>query len=205
MWRTARAAPRTAWGSLKRMESKQRATAPSDRDRTIHQITHSNIRSILQAERARRRRKPFAYRLVERIARFCGTMTFLWINVGWFIAWVAVNVFLQPFDPYPFTLLLLLVSLEAILLSVLILISQNLSAAENERRHHLDLQINLLNEREMTALLRLTMAMATRLGIDESQVREVAAFAEETDPTAVLRQIVEAEEAGEAGRERDGD
>ncbi len=188
------------------MQSPERPTPPSaadpGRDRTIHQITHSNIQSILQVEDTRRRRKPFAHRLVERIARFCGTMTFLWINVGWFLAWVAANVLLEPFDPYPFTLLLLLVSLEAILLAVLILISQNLSAAENERRHHLDLQINLLNEREMTALLRLAVAVAGRLGIDDEQLREVASLAEETDPTAVLRQIAEAEDDGAARRQR---
>lgn len=182
------------------MESSRREAASSDRDRTVHQVTHANIRSILQVEQTGKRREPFAYWLVERIARFCGTVTFLWVNVGWFACWVLVNVFVAPFDPFPFTLMLLMVSMEAILLSVLILISQNLSAAESERRHHLDLQINLLNEREMTALLRLTMAMATRLGIDEAQQREVAAFAEETDPRAVLRQIVEAEEDSEAGR-----
>jgi uncharacterized membrane protein len=164
-------------------------------DPTIEQITHANIASILRVEDARRRRKPLAYRLVERIARFCGTIGFLWINVGWFAAWILANRFVVAFDPYPYTLLLLCVSLEAIVLSVLILISQNMSAAESEQRHHLDLQINLLNEREMTAMLRLSMAMAERLGIDEAQQREVAALAEETDPAAVLHQIVEAEAA----------
>ena len=119
-------------------------------------------------------------------------MAFLWINVAWFAGWMAFNELL-PFDPYPFTLLLLFVSLEAIILSILILISQNMSAADSERRHHLDLQINLLNEREMTAMLRLAIVMADRLGIDAEAKKEVVALARETNPAAVLHQIVEAE------------
>ena len=161
-------------------------------DPTIEEITHANIESILRHEERRRRHHPLAYRLVERIARFCGTMAFLWINVAWFIGWVVVNQFV-PFDPYPFTLLLLFVSLEAIILSILILISQNMSAADSERRHHLDLQINLLNEREMTAMLRLAIVMADRLGIGEEEKKEVAALARETNPATVLHQIVRAE------------
>jgi len=172
--------------------SARRLSAALPDDPTIEEITHANIESILRDEERRRRRHPFAYRLVERIARFCGTMAFLWINVAWFVGWVAFNQWL-PFDPYPFTLLLLFVSLEAIILSILILISQNMSAADSERRHHLDLQINLLNEREMTAMLRLAVVMADRLGIDEEAKKEVAALARETNPAAVLQQIVEAE------------
>lgn len=161
-------------------------------DPTIEEITHSNIESILRVEERRRRRKPLAYRLVERIARFCGTMSFLWINVAWFVVWIGINQ-VWPFDPYPFTLLLLFVSLEAIVLSILILISQNMSAEESERRHHLDLQINLLNEREMTAMLRLAIVMADKLGIDDEAKKEVTALARETNPATVLHQIVEAE------------
>ena len=121
-------------------------------------------------------------------------MSFLWINIGWFVGWVVVNQYV-PFDPYPFTLLLLFVSLEAIILSILILISQNMAAEENERRHHLDLQINLLNEREMTALLRLVMQIAAQVGVDAKAQSEARALTEDTDPGTVLHQIVEAETA----------
>ena len=152
-------------------------------------------RHILCHEEERRRRKPAWFKLVERTARFCGSMRFLWLNVLWFAVWIGGNVAFKSFDPYPFTFLILVVSLEAIVLSILILISQNLSAVESERRHHLDLQINLLNEREMTALLRLTTLMADKLGIDIAQQAEVDALALDTDPAAVLRQIVTAEHA----------
>jgi uncharacterized membrane protein len=120
-------------------------------------------------------------------------MKFLWLNMAWFAVWIGWNNAFKPFDPHPF--LILVVSLEAIVLSILILISQNLSAVESERRHHLDLQINLLNEREMTALMRLTTLMADRLGISSGEQAEVDALALDTDPAAVLQQIVKAEHA----------
>ncbi|MCZ2498279.1 DUF1003 domain-containing protein [Xylophilus sp. Kf1] len=161
----------------------------------VGSITRENIASILDIEQQRRESKPGWYRVVERTARFCGTIGFLWMNLAWFAAWIGFNLLGRPFDPYPFTFLILVVSLEAIVLSILILISQNLSAVENERRHHLDLQINLLNEREMTALLRLVTLMADRMGISHADQAEVDALACDTDPAEVLREIVEAEHA----------
>lgn len=162
---------------------------------SIEALTEHNIESILCLEDRERATKPKLYRMVSAIAAFCGTVTFLWINLAAFAVWIAINEGLFKFDPYPFTFLLFLVSLEAIFLSILILISQNMAAEENERRHHLDLQINLLNEREMTALLRLVTQVATKLGVEGDAQREVRALTEDTDPGAVLHQIVRAESA----------
>ncbi len=110
-----------------------------------------------------------------------------------FAGWVLVNELVVEFDRYPYTFLLFGVSLEAIFLSIFILTSQNMADAENERRHHLDLQMNLLPEREMTALMRLKVQMAEKMGINDDATKEVRAFAHETDPSAVLMQIVDAE------------
>jgi len=161
---------------------------------TIDHITHDNIESILCLEDTEHQRKPTLYRVVERVARFCGTLTFLWINLAVFATWIALNQFVVKFDPYPFTFLLFVVSIEAIMLSILILISQNMSAEASERRHHLDLQINLLNEREMTAMLRLALHMADKLGIDAEAQAEAVALSKKTRPERVLHQIVRAED-----------
>jgi uncharacterized membrane protein len=99
----------------------------------------------------------------------------------------------HPLDPYPFTGLALMLSLEAIFLSILILISQSMAAVESERRHHLDLQINLLAEREMTAALRLLVKLADAQAIGDVAQQEVRAFAQPTDPASVFSQIVDAE------------
>jgi len=162
---------------------------------SVDELTHRNIESILCLEEQERKAKPFLYKVVAKAAAFCGTVAFLWLNVAAFAAWIALNEVFIKTDPYPFTFLLFLVSLEAIFLSVLILISQNMASEENERRHHLDLQINLLNEREMTAMMRLTLRMAEQLQIDAADLEEVRALADDTNPEVVLQEIAKAEVA----------
>ncbi|MDM0038644.1 DUF1003 domain-containing protein [Variovorax sp. J22G21] len=162
---------------------------------TIEALTRHNIETILCLEDDQQNAKPALYRAVSRIAAFCGTLSFLAANAVVFVGWILVNQLVWKLDPYPFTFLLFLVSLEAIFLSILILISQNMSLEQDERRHHLDLQINLLTEREMTAMLRLVTRMASQMGIEDEGQREVRALTERTDPGSVLHQIVAAETA----------
>ncbi|RQO47743.1 DUF1003 domain-containing protein [Variovorax sp. KBW07] len=167
---------------------------------SIEALTHRNIEAILKLEEDNRRSKPTLYKVVARMSRFCGTVAFLWWNLGLFALWIVLNQWVWKIDPYPFTFLLFLVSIEAIVLAIMILISQNMSDEENERRHHLDLQINLLNEREMTAMLRLVMRMAQKMELPPQSDEEVRALAERTDPGKVLHQIVDAEAAHGQGR-----
>ena len=159
----------------------------------IAQITRQNIENILCAEEKRRAGTRLVYQWVGKVTQACGTVGFLVANAILFAAWIAFNEWVVAFDPYPYTFLLFGVSLEAIFLSVLILISQNMDAAESERRHHLDLQMNLLSEREITALMRLVVEMADKLDIADEKTQEVRAFAHETDPAGVLAEIVHAE------------
>ncbi|MDB5851793.1 MAG: hypothetical protein JWP29_5545 [Rhodoferax sp.] len=159
----------------------------------IGAFTEKNIESILCHEDERRKRKSVFYRAVQKTAAFCGSLTFLWIQVAWFAVWIAWNAEFKSFDPYPFQFLMLVVSLEAIFLSVLILISQNFSAIESERRHHLDLQMNLLTERETTSILRLLSKMADKMQVSAEDQAEVDGFSDNTDPSAVLQQIISAE------------
>lgn len=174
----------------------------------IADVTEKNIENILCTEEQRRRKNSRPYRIIARVTRACGTVGFLVANAAVFGGWVLVNELVVEFDPYPYTFLLFGVSLEAIFLSIFILISQSMADAENERRHHLDLQMNLLTEREMTALMRLTVQMAEKMGINDDATKEVRAFAHETDPSAVQMQIVDAEhrhhidDVGEKNRAR---
>ena len=84
----------------------------------------------------------------------------------WFGSWIIFNDFTSlAFDPFPYTFLTLVVSLEAIFLSTFILISQNHDTQLSERRNHLDLQINLLAEQENTKMLELLQAIASKVGV----------------------------------------
>ncbi len=161
---------------------------------TIEQFTRKNIEDISRIERERKAMQPLASRMASSVAAFCSRGTILVIHALFFAVWVAYNSSPLAFDPYPFTFLTLVVSLEAIFLSFFIMIGQSASRQESERRHHLDLQINLLNEREMTAMLRLLGKVAERLDIHEKDQAEIKKFAYNTDPRTVLEQIVTAEE-----------
>ena len=95
------------------------------------------------------------------------------------------------FDPFPFTFLTLVVSLEAIFLSTFILISQNHETQLTERRNHLDLQINLLSEQENTKMLELLRLVAEKVGVPCEDL-EMEVFEEEMKPEKMFEQIMSA-------------
>src|SRR5436190_16695636 len=101
-------------------------------------------------------------------------------------------------DPYPFTFLTFIVSLEAIFLSTFILISQNHETRLTERRNHLDLQINMLAEQENTKILELLQLIADRMGIRVDDP-ETEALAEPVEPERLVEQIMSV-----SGEESDG-
>ncbi len=94
----------------------------------------------------------------------------------------------RPFDPYPFSFLTLVVSLEAIFLSIWILIGQNEMERLADRRAHLDLQINMLAEQESTAAIRMLQRISERLGIPPDDTVDTA-LAEETDVERIATAI----------------
>ncbi|HKP35645.1 MAG TPA: DUF1003 domain-containing protein [Pyrinomonadaceae bacterium] len=91
-------------------------------------------------------------RIADWIAWFSGSMPFLMINGGWFIIWVIINTLpigIRAFDPYPFGLLTMIVSLEAIFLSCFVLISQNRQAEKDRVRSDIEYEVNIKAEMEI--------------------------------------------------------
>lgn len=158
-------------------------------------LTHDNIMAVYEHEQRHRGGESKAHRLAHVIAGWFGTVSSIVWHIVIFGGWVALNLTAIRFDPFPFVLLTTAVSLESILLSGFVLLSQNKIAAEADRRHSLGLQINLLTERESTVMLRLLDKMAERLGMSEEDRREIRRLSADTDPTDVLDQIVESEGA----------
>lgn len=117
----------------------------------------------------------------ERIADWMtlhfGSMTFLLINVILFTLWILINTnqieFLSPFDPFPFSLLTTIVSLEAIILAVFVLISQNRNSKVDDLREETHLQVNLIAEKEITKLMKMMAIVLERQGVDLSQDPEL--------------------------------
>ena len=171
---------------------------------SVEELTKRNVETVLELEEAARKQRTRTDRVAEIIAGFCGSMTFVWVHVVWFGGWIALNLLpgVKHIDPFPFTFLTLVVSLEAIFLSTFILISQNHDARVSEKRNHLDLQINLLSEQENTKMLSLLHEIAVKLGADISQDPHIEVLEQATKPESLVEQI---EETATKNSERNGE
>jgi len=171
------------------------------RPRTVADVTRENVQAMRRLEELAVAKRTLADRVAEFVARFCGSITFVWIHAVLFTVWIGWNALpgLAHFDPYPFTFLTLCVSLEAIFLASFILISQNYEMRITERRSRLDLQINLLSEQENTKMLQLLDRMARKMGLYEEDDPEIQVLEQATRPETLARQIEDAirEESGQ--------
>ena len=110
-------------------------------------------------------------RIADVIAEFSGSIPFLVLNAVFFAVWLIVNVIPQiAFDPYPFGLLTMIVSLEAIFLSIFVLVSQNRQSDKDRIRNELDYQVNLKAELGVSVLLHKADAMAESLQAIEARL-----------------------------------
>jgi uncharacterized membrane protein len=148
-----------------------------------------NIDAVVQLEEEFLSQRTMADRLSDAIAAFVGSIRFVILHVVWFVAWVVINFRVIPaipaFDPYPFQLLCMMVSLEAVLLSTFVLIKQNRMSHRADQRSHLDLQVNLLSEKEVTKLIQMQRLICQKLGVSEAEKDEE--MDEMSETTAVER------------------
>lgn len=97
--------------------------------------------------------------IADWLANSFGTVSFLLLNGAIFLAWLLYNSSVMegivPFDPFPFNLLTTVVSLEAIFLAIIVLISQNRAAKIDQLRQEIDLQLDLISEQEITKIMEM--------------------------------------------------
>lgn len=136
-----------------------------------------NIRTIVELERKALEAAHWSDRLSDAISAFAGSLWFVCCHVILFTGWATWNGLASPrlrFDPYPYGLLTFIVSLEGVLIATFVLIKQNRMAAQSDQRDHLNLQVDLLAEQEMTVMLRMLRRISERLGIamhDDDEAR----------------------------------
>lgn len=165
---------------------------------SVVDLLQRNVEVVQKLEDASKQERTTSDRLATIIANFCGSMKFVWVHVIWFTVWIVADVIpgVRHIDPFPFTFLTLVVSLEAIFLSTFILISQNHDTRISERRNHLDLQINLLSEQENTKMIMMLQAIARQVGAEIEQDEEMAVLAQDTELEKVIEQIKQNEAQG---------
>ena len=178
--------------TAKKEIAKKRSAADQKKD-SLENETRSNVLKVAGMEEAEKANRTIGEKVSEKIAAFCGSMVFVYVHIAWFGGWIIVNSALarSSFDPFPYTFLTLVVSLEAIFLSTFILISQNQETRLTERRNHLDLQINMLAEQESTKTLELLQLIAKKIGVD-CEDEETKALLEPMEPQKLVEQIVSA-------------
>jgi len=159
---------------------------------TVNQAIEKYIRTIVHMRMKAARERTPEQRLADAVTSFSGRMAFVYIHIVWFSIWILLNSGLfniQPFDPFPYGLLTMIVSLEAIFLATFVLISQNRMGELSEQRADLDLHIDLLTEYELTRVLQMLDAIQDKLGIRNEVDPELADLEMETQPEQVLAEI----------------
>ncbi len=104
--------------------------------------------------------------MIDAVRAWAGNPMFILLHVVVIGGWIGWNVRGGGFDPYPFGFLNMTLAMEAIFLSSFVLMAQDRMTRDADRRDHLNLQVDLLAEQELTAILNVVVAIANRAGID---------------------------------------
>lgn len=163
-----------------------------DDNPALSKIIQRNIRTLIRLRLQAANKRNLQDRIADGITSFSGHIVFVYVHIVWFGAWIVLNtgrIGVHPFDPFPYGLLTMVVSLEAIFLSTFVLISQNRLSEESEYRTNLNLQIALLTEHEVTRVLQMLDAIQDKMGIDNDEDSELADLEMETKPEDVLTEI----------------
>jgi uncharacterized membrane protein len=148
--------------------------------------TQYNIDAIAKLEHDALDRRTPTERVSDVITKLVGNMGFLLAHLTLIAGWSLVNLHVIPgvkgFDPFPFGVLALVVSSESVFLTIFVLISQGRMVRQSERRSHLDLQVGMLSEQELTTILQMLQKLCQHMGVNvDSTMQEVQSFSKTTD------------------------
>jgi len=173
------------------MDPSNNIQLPGSKVRPIANRRHEVVTSLKSKADAQR---TLADRIADRITYLMGSMPFLIANLIWFVVWITINLGLipgvEPFEPFPFGLLTMIVSLEAIVLAIAVLISQNRAGKIADLREEIDLQVNILAERELTKVIEMMVLLLKQQGIDVPDNGDLDGMLKPTDVEG-LEQIIE--------------
>ncbi len=160
---------------------------------SYHKRLHSRRHIIKSFKAEANAKRTFSEKIADTLTARLGTMVFLIVNALFFITWIALHMGIFPysaqFDPYPFNFLTFVVSLEAIFLAIIVLISQNRSAKIDEIREETALQINTIAEEEISKLLELQIKILQKQGVDLSKDPEIREMLEPTSPEEIEKAL----------------
>ena len=152
----------------------------------------TNVETILRLEDEGETDRSIAARMSETVGHFAGTISFVLVQLCLVGLWLVINRGSWAFDPFPFSLLSVVLSFECVMLTAFILIRQNRMSLRADRRAHLALQINLLSEQEATKIIQMLERMSRQMGIEaavtDSETRELGT---DTSIDSIVRDLHE--------------
>ncbi len=141
------------------------------------------------------RSRDFSTIVADKLTNFSSSPRFLFANVLIFSLWIAMNsgviTGFVPFDPYPFGFLTMAVSLEAIFLSIFVLVSQNRASQTATIRDELNLRVNLIAEQEITKILKMQLALNKRLKVNKEIDEELEHMIQDIKASTLEHSILE--------------
>ena len=152
-----------------------------------------HIGTMRAVKAAHAKDRTFVERIADRMTRAASSTAFLVFHVVWFAVWMGLNTGvspIKPFDPFPFGLLTMVVSLEAIFLSIFVLMTQNRESYIAELREELGLQVNLRMEAEVTKTLQLVAGLYTRMGHRIGEDPELREMLEPLQPEEMEKELM---------------
>ena len=156
--------------------------------------TQYNIDAIAKLEHEALHRRTATERVSDAIAKLVGNIGFLLAQLLLIFGWSLVNLHMIPgvkaFDPFPFGVLALVVSSESVFLTIFVLISQSRMVRQSERRAHLNLQVGMLSEQELTTMLQMLQKLCQHMGVNvDSSKQEVLSFSKTTDVSRLASEL----------------
>lgn len=152
----------------------------------------ANIAAVARLERATKLARTHAHRLAGNVTRVAGSGAAIVVHAVWFAGWILVNLGYfgaTPFDPLPFSLLTMILSLEVIFLTLVVLLNQNHMTNQARKRAHLEFQVTLLAEREMTLVLRMLKELSEQRGLTSETARDLDVLLKDTDVGSLSAKI----------------
>src|SRR3989338_4653012 len=152
------------------MDAERKTEIPKTQEKT--QATERRRMFFKSFEAKYLRSRSVLTQISDDLTEVCGSTPFLIFHIILFLGWITLNTNIIPgtipFDPFPFGLLTMVVSLEAIFLSIFILVSQNRSSLVNTLREEVHLRVNLIAEEEITKILEVLADIRKEVGIKKS-------------------------------------
>jgi uncharacterized membrane protein len=161
-------------------------------------VLERNVRALVEHFAEQERSHSHGERIALSISRFIGSMKFVYLHIVVIALWILGDLGLLPGIPNydtTFAVLGTVTSIEAIFLATFVVIAQNRMSEEADLRNHLDLQVSLLAEHEVTHILRIVAAIGDKLEIDVARNPEILDLLRDVAPTDVIEKIESQTEA----------